>query len=273
MCAAATVGRTTLALARAAHAGPTAAVTIVAVLLAQNAGNDAATIGVVLVAVLAGQLSIGWSNDLLDARRDRAAGRRDKPVATGELPGGLVRVGIAVALTGCVVASMSLGAAAGSVHLALVGCGWAYNALLKRTVWSWLPYAVAFGGLPVVATLALDPPSLPPWWMVVAGSLLGIGAHMANAVPDLDEDIATGVVGLPHRLGRRGSLVVATGVLTAASAAVVAGPAGPVPGWAWAGLVLVVGLAALALASTGRTAFRAAVTIALLDVVMLVARG
>lgn len=273
MCAAAVVGRTTLALARAAHAGPTVVVTTIAVLLAQNAGNDAATIGAVLVAVLAGQLSIGWSNDLLDARRDRAAGRTDKPVATGELPVGLVRAGIVVTLAGCVVASMTLGMAAGSVHVALVGCGWAYNVLLKRTVWSWLPYAVAFGGLPVVATLALDPPALPPAWMVVAGALLGIGAHMANAVPDLDEDIATGVVGLPHRFGRRRSLVAATGVLTAASATAVAGPGGPVPGWAWAGLALAVGLAVLAVSSAGRTAFRAAVTIALLDVVMLVARG
>ena len=35
------------------------------------------------LAVLAGQLSIGWSNDLLDRSRDVAAGRSDKPLATG----------------------------------------------------------------------------------------------------------------------------------------------------------------------------------------------
>ena len=267
------MGRTALALARAAHAGPTVAVTTMAVLLAHDAGNDVTTVAVVLVAVLGGQLSIGWSNDLVDAPRDRAAGRPDKPIATGVLPGRFVRAGIAVALVVCVVASMSLGLAAGLVHLGLVGCGWAYNVVLKRTVWSWLPYAIAFGGLPLVATLALDPPSLPPGWMAVAGSLLGVGAHMANAVPDLDEDIATGVRGLPQRWGRRRSLMAATVVLTAASATAVAGPAGPVPAWAWAGLAAAAGLAVVALTSTGRTAFRAAVAIALLDVVMLVARG
>ena len=37
----------------------------------------------VTAAVLAGQLSIGWSNDLIDARRDRAVGRTDKPLAVG----------------------------------------------------------------------------------------------------------------------------------------------------------------------------------------------
>ena len=34
-------------------------------------------------AVLAGQLSVGWHNDWLDAERDSAAARPDKPVATG----------------------------------------------------------------------------------------------------------------------------------------------------------------------------------------------
>ena len=47
----------------------------------------------VALAVLAGQLSVGWSNDYLDRERDRAAGRTDKPVAAGELSPTLVRDG------------------------------------------------------------------------------------------------------------------------------------------------------------------------------------
>ena len=39
-----------------------------------------------VAAVSTGQLSIGWSNDALDAARDRLAGRTDKPVAAGRLP-------------------------------------------------------------------------------------------------------------------------------------------------------------------------------------------
>ena len=37
----------------------------------------------VTAAVFTGQLSIGWSNDYLDAERDRAVHRSDKPVAAG----------------------------------------------------------------------------------------------------------------------------------------------------------------------------------------------
>ena len=43
--------------------------------------------------------------------------------------------------------------------------------------------------------------------------------------------------------------------------------------WAWAVLALVTVLAPLSLVTRGRTPFRAAVTIALLDVVLLVAAG
>jgi 4-hydroxybenzoate polyprenyltransferase len=37
----------------------------------------------VTLAVAAGLLSIGWSNDAFDARRDAAAGRTDKPIPMG----------------------------------------------------------------------------------------------------------------------------------------------------------------------------------------------
>jgi len=39
----------------------------------------------VTIAVLLGQLSIGWQNDWTDAERDRAAGRADKPISAGEI--------------------------------------------------------------------------------------------------------------------------------------------------------------------------------------------
>ena len=51
--------------------------------------------------------------------------------------------------------------APGSVHLVSVASGWAYNLGLKSTAWSWAPYAVAFGALPAVVSLA-DDPRLPP---------------------------------------------------------------------------------------------------------------
>jgi hypothetical protein len=45
----------------------------------------------------------------------------------------------------------------GAAALATVLCAWAYNLTLKATVLSWLPYAIAFGMLPAVATLSASP--------------------------------------------------------------------------------------------------------------------
>jgi 4-hydroxybenzoate polyprenyltransferase len=71
------------ALLRAAHAAPTIAVTALATAIAATSGRDLRGTVLVAGAVLTGQLSIGWCNDLVDRDRDRAAGRTDKPVASG----------------------------------------------------------------------------------------------------------------------------------------------------------------------------------------------
>lgn len=261
-------------LVRATHPGPAVAVTCLAVLLSVAAGNDAGRTGLLGLAVLSGQLTIGWTNDLLDAERDRAVGRTDKPIATGALPARAVRAAVAVALVGSVVTSLGCGLAAATTHLLLVvGSGWAYNAGLKQSLWSWAPYAVAFGSLPAVVTLAGRPAQLPPLWMLVCGSLLGVGAHVVNVLPDLADDAATGVSGMPHRLGERRARWLAAAVLGTASVVAVLGPGGTVPGWAWAALVLAAGLVTVAVRGSGRAPFRAAVGVALLAVAVLVLRG
>jgi 4-hydroxybenzoate polyprenyltransferase len=262
------------ALLRAAHAGPALAVTVVAALLAVAAPLPLATAAVVVLAVLAGQLVIGWSNDLVDVRRDVQVGRSDKPLATGELDRHTVQVALGVAAVAAVVLSLALGWRAGLVHLGLgVGGGLAYNLGLKTTRWSWLPYAAAFGTLPAVVTLAQAPPAWPSWPVMTAGALLGVGAHFVNVLPDLEDDAATGVRGLPHRLGHRVSQRVATAVLVLASATVVLGPQGPPAAFAWVALGGTLVLAAVALLGRGRTPFRAAIGIALVNVVMLTLAG
>jgi 4-hydroxybenzoate polyprenyltransferase len=263
-----TTGAPVPALLRSAHAGPALAVTAVAGLLALTAGLPPATSALVVAAVLSGQLSIGWSNDLVDVRRDRAVHRTDKPLATGEVGVGVVRVACALALVATVPLSLACGLVAGLVHLLTVGSGWAYNLGLKSTAWSWLPYAVAFGALPVFVTLAGAPGEPPAPWVPLAGALLGVGAHLVNALPDLDDDAATGVHGLPHRLGGRAG-PAATVVLVAASVLIALNATGSHRWLTWLGLPLVVVLAAVGLRGRGRTPFRAAVAITLLDVALL----
>ena len=71
--------------------------------------------------------------------------------------------------------------------------------------------------LPSLVTLSAAEPSLSAPWAWVAGAALGVAIHLTNVLPDLDDDARTGVRGLPHRLGRRVSAVIAAVALDMAS--------------------------------------------------------
>jgi 4-hydroxybenzoate polyprenyltransferase len=269
---------TPVALLRASHPAPGLAVTGFSALLAASAGTGTTT-GILLVAaVLAGQLSIGWSNDRIDVARDRAVGRPDKPLAAGALDLRTVDRALAAAVLCCVGLSLALGWRAGLTHLGAVACGWLYNAGLKSTPFSWLPYAVAFAALPAVATLALPTPAAPAAWVLAAGALLGAAAHLANVVPDLADDDRTGVRGLPHRLGARGSLGLAAGLLLAASVVVALGPRRPPLLASWIGLgadavLVLVALPAAVRNPMSRLPFQGIMGVAGIDLALLLVTG
>jgi 4-hydroxybenzoate polyprenyltransferase len=215
-----------LPLLRSSHPGPTVVVTVVALVLGAGVGLGAARLVLLVLVVLFGQLSIGWSNDWLDAGRDTAVHRPDKPVATGGVRISTVRTAAFVAAAASILLSLPLGPAAAGVNLVCFGMGWVYNLGAKGTVASILPYLVCFGLLPAVATLSLDPPRLPAVWIVAAGALLGAAAHLTNVLPDLEDDRITGIRGLPHVIGARPSGVLAFLALVAAAALVAFGPTG-----------------------------------------------
>ncbi|MDQ1668127.1 MAG: hypothetical protein QOE40_188 [Actinomycetota bacterium] len=251
--------------------------TSLATALSAVAGRPAGGVLVVALAVLTGQLSIGWSNDLLDQRRDRAAGRRDKPLVSGQVSARTVLLCCAAAVTACVPLSLASGWRAGLCHLVVVVGGWAYNLGLKRTVLSFLPYAVSFGSLTAFLALGLPGRPAPHAWLVAAGALLGLGAHFLNVLPDIEADRAGGVLGLPQRLGAVRSRASGALLLAAAAAAVTFGPAGRPPGWALVGLVAALLLAAAA-ALTGRQPgsrlpFLLALATAVVTVLLLIGRG
>lgn len=216
--------RVAVAMVVASHPVPTGAVTALAVVLAAGVGAAGPTVSLIGLAVLTGQLSVGWSNDWIDAERDRVAGRRDKPAVTGAVTPAQLRGAAWGAAAACVVASLATGLRPGLLHVAAVASAWGYNAGLKRTAGSWLPYAVSFGLLTAFVVVAAG--GTVPVVLVAAGSLLGTGAHVLNVLPDLDDDDATGVRGLPHRMGRRGSAVAAPTVLAAAVVLVALGAVG-----------------------------------------------
>ncbi|RZU50600.1 4-hydroxybenzoate polyprenyltransferase [Krasilnikovia cinnamomea] len=268
-----------LALLRASHPEPGGAVTAAMTLLAVGVGHRGWSLGGVAAAVGATQLSVGWVNDWLDADRDRRTGRTDKPVATGAVDRRTVGLAGLAASLAVPVLGLPFGAAA-AVCITLVGIfALLYDWPLKSTPLSVVPYLVAFGLLPAFVVLALPGSPSPPVWLVVAGSLLGGGAHFANVLPDLADDAATGVRGLPHRLGPVGSQLAAAGLLLAATLTLVFGPPGPP---SWAGLAAA-GAAVVILPlgwyagtrSRGRPVamFRAVIVVALCDVLLLIASG
>ncbi|WP_405526253.1 UbiA family prenyltransferase [Streptomyces avidinii] len=259
------------ALAAACHPLPAAAVTLFAAALTAAAGQGPAAAAVTVGAVAAGQLSVGWCNDRADLPRDLAAGRRDKPLVAGTASAAAVTWAAALALLICVPLSLACGLLAGAVHLVAVAAAWAYNLRLKRTAASWLPYALAFGLLPAFVTLGLPGTPWPPLWLTAAAALLGAGAHFANVLPDIEDDLATGVVGLPQRLGARASAALAGLLVLGSTATLVVGPPGRVT--AYGRLLLVMTTAGLLLAArrpTGRLPFLTTMAVAGADVILLI---
>ncbi|MGP3984905.1 UbiA family prenyltransferase [Streptomyces sp. KR80] len=269
---------------RACHPVPTAAVTLLVTALAVGSGRSGAGCALVAGAVLAGQLSIGWCNDATDAVRDTAVGRSAKPVAAGAVSVAAVRAAAVIALALCVPLSLASGALAGTAHLVGVGAGWAYNLRLKATPWSWFPYAVGFGSLPAFISLGLPGQPWPPWWLVAAAALLGVGAHLADVLPDIDDDLRTGVRGCPQRLGPSGvRLLLAVPLVAASALLVLAGPARIGQGDPSAvSVVRVIAVSVIAVLAAGgawagrvhpRAPFLTAITVAMVDVGLLLWRG
>ncbi|MFI6485766.1 UbiA family prenyltransferase [Nonomuraea sp. NPDC050663] len=268
--------KTLRGLVGSCHPGPTAAVTLLVAAIIVASGRDVAGCVVATAAVLTGQLSIGWCNDAVDAERDAAAGRTAKPIVAGLVSVRLVRASAFTALALCVPLSLASGLAAGLVHLAGVGAAWAYDLWLKATMLSWLPYVIGFGSLPAFVTLGLPGAPWPAWWAVSAAALLGLGAHLANVLPDLEADLAGGIRGWPQRLGRTGIAVLLPLPLVAATALLAFGPYGTASALSWGALVLACIVTAAGLTMMRRAPkalFAAAVAVAGIDVILLITNG
>ncbi len=265
-----------VALIRAAHLQPVVAVTAVSVALAVSVGRELSGALVVGVAVLAGQLSVGWSNDYFDRYRDRSANRRDKPIVTGAISAHAVGAAALIALIACVPLSLLSGWRAAVVHLGAVGAAWAYNAALKRTVLSVVPYLLAFAALPVFVTLGLPGHPWPEWWAILAAALLGAGAHFINTVADTAADAVTGVHGLPQRIGPRASALVGALLMVVAIGVVAIGAqSGDEVGVGLLVMALVGAVVAAVAATTGsaRLAWSITLATALIGAGALIAQG
>ena len=192
---------------KASHLQPTLLVTLLSFLFAHSFFSyPQATL--VALTVFTGQLIVGWSNDLIDTESDRLQNRIEKPLVSGVLTHEQLKLALLIDLPVCALLSLlgPLGVRGGLLHLFGVGCGVAYNSFFKSTIFSVLPYVLAFSALPATPYVAKG--LIPPLWIVIVGGVFGVIGHFANVLKDIDQDRAVGITGLPQRLGTRISVLV-----------------------------------------------------------------
>ena len=210
-----TMRRSVVGLAKATHFGPMLLVVSISLILSLTQLSFAKSIQIA-IAIFAGQCVVGWSNDLIDQPRDSAAGRIKKPLVSQAVSPKQLQIGIAVALAAAILLSFlgPLGVKGGLLHMLGLASATMYNFGAKATWFSPVPYAISFGALPWAIYAAAG--KHPPTWLFVDFILISLAFHFLNVIKDLEWDRTQLVMGLPQRIGKRGSIATAA-LLVAAS--------------------------------------------------------
>ena len=197
-----------LGLLKASHFGPTALVVGITYVLATTQFSTSDSLFIAL-AILLGQFVVGWSNDLIDFPRDKAAMRFKKPLVAGTITEATLKVSICLALIGALAVSLMspLGGNGSAIHFLGLLSATAYNLKLKSTLLSVVPYIVSFGALPWAIFVAAG--TSPPTWLVLGFILFASAFHFLNVLKDLELDVYQGVRGLPQVIGRNRSIFMA----------------------------------------------------------------
>ena len=250
-------------LLQACHFGPSMLVTTVAFLIAQALWWEGPAY-VIAVGVLLGQLIVGWTNDLHDYEDDLKHNRVAKPLVSGLIIPKQLRSAIVAVTPLAVLVNLfgPLGLKGGAVYLLGIGFGLAYNFYFKYTALSPLPYVIAFAALPASIVLAVD--ETPPLWMMAAGSMLGVAAHIANVLKDFDEDGLSGIRSFPHIIGERASRSAIAVILLATTVLLNSVSSHPA--------LLIVGIfgALLTIKASRSILFKAIMIVALANLVLLI---
>ena len=194
-------------MAKACHFGPTVLVVSITFIVSITQLSAAKSFGIA-IAILAGQLVVGWTNDLLDHPLDKAAGRIKKPLVSNTVTRRQLQIGIAAALSAAVLLSFlgPLGIKGGLLHMLGLASATIYNFWAKSTWFSPVPYAISFGALPwAVYSVAHKN---PPVWLFVDFILVSLSFHLLNVIKDLEWDRKQQVLGFPQRMGKLIAVVI-----------------------------------------------------------------
>jgi 4-hydroxybenzoate polyprenyltransferase len=161
----------------------------------------------VIAAHTAMQVSIAMINDYCDRKLD-AEGKKNKPIPRGlvtpseALIAGLVMIAVMLALL------LLLPPLALLVSLCYLALGQAYNLGLKSTPWSGIVFALAMPLIPLYAFAGVGRIVPFMFWLVPLGFFLGVALNLANSLPDIEEDGASGAKTLAVFLGVKRSFLV-----------------------------------------------------------------
>jgi len=196
-----------LSILRACHIGPTSAVTLISFLLAFSLRWEDPAL-VIAFGVFLGQLLVGFTNDLYDYQDDLKHKRIDKPLVSGKITTAQLKSAIKIVTPLAILVNLfgPLGIKGGLIYLLGVGLGVSYNFYFKFTLLSPLPYALAFAALVAAIVVATD--RTPPLWLLISAACLGVAAHFANVIKDINEDLKSEIIGLPQKLGKKASRVI-----------------------------------------------------------------
>ncbi|NBP83488.1 hypothetical protein EBU60_06475 [bacterium] len=190
------------ALVRLAHPLPTLLNALVAAALTTTAGGSGGQAALAAFTMLGIHTSIGAMNDLLDQDRDK--GRVEKPLVGGLVTSREARFMVVIAATAGFAAAMALSTTSVAIAAAGATLGYLYNAGIKRTPISFLPFALGVALIPAFAWSAAGVP-LPAAIATLCLIALPGGSALAlqNALADRELDKSVGTNGAVVRLGRK----------------------------------------------------------------------
>lgn len=210
----ASFGAHALGLLQVAHPLPSAlyvlAVAIFSLLAAgsRHALPEGSALARALIGVACAQIAIGALNDYRDRAAD-ALHQPEKPLVRGVIAPWEALALVFLATLANIALMATLGPVAFALGLLIEGLGVAYDLWFKGTPVSGLLYALYFPLIPLLAWALFG--NWQPFllWLLPIGAILGVAMNIANSLPDLEGDIASGARGLPHLLGLRRGLLVA----------------------------------------------------------------